>query len=265
RTLLFRRTLSAKLKCFVKLTRKNTEWCWFKQHQDAFDDLKHKICSPPTLKYYYVQKPVTLICDASQFGLGAACLQEGAPVAYASRTQTQTEVHYAQIEKELLAVVFACTKFNDYICGKQIYIETDHQPLVTNHNKPIYTAPAKLQHMMLRCRNTTSQSHTRKGKDIPCRHTLHSPRACTNELYDDPADIEAMSIWHILSSRLKDLQTCAALDPALQSLCSILKSGWPSSQSKLPLEIHEYFPFRDELTVDEDVLMKGQRIVVPTQ
>lgn len=77
--------LSAPLR---ELTCKNTEWCWYKQHQDAFDNLKQMISSPPTLKYYDVQTPVTLTCDASQFGIGAACLQEGAPVAYASRTLT---------------------------------------------------------------------------------------------------------------------------------------------------------------------------------
>lgn len=82
-----------------------------------------------------------------------------------------------------------------------------------------------------------------------------SPGACPNELYDDPADFEVMSVRHILSSRLKELQTHTAQDPVLQSLCSILKSGWPSSQSKLPVPV--------ELTVDKDVLMKGQRIVVP--
>ncbi len=90
-----------------------------------------------------------------------------------------------------------------------------------------------------------------------------SPGACPNELYDDPADFEVMSVRHISSSRLKELQTHTAQDPVLRHVCCILKSGWPSSQSKLPVEIREYFPFRDELTIDEDVLMKGQRIVVP--
>lgn len=253
--------LSAPLR---ELTCKNTEWCWFKQHQDAFDDLKHKISSSPTLRYYDVNKPVTLTCDASQFGLGAACLQEDAPVAYASRTLTQTEVHYAQIEKELLAVVFACTKFNDYIYGKQIQIETDHQPLVTILNKPIYTAPARLQRMMLRLQKYNFTITYKKGKYMYLADTLsRSPGACPNELYDDPADFEVMSVRHISSSRLKELQTHTAQDPVLRHVCCILKSGWPSSQSKLPVEIREYFPFRDELTIDEDVLMKGQRIVVP--
>lgn len=253
--------LSAPLR---ELTCKNTEWCWFKQHQDAFEVLKHRISSPPTLKYYDVLKPVTLTCDASQFGLGAACLQEGAPVAYASRTLTQTEVRYAQIEKELLAVVFACTKFNDYIYGKQIHIETDHQPLVTILNKPIHTAPARLQRMMLRLQKYNFTITYKKGKHMFLADTLsRSPRDSPDEHTDDGADFEVMSVQHISSSRLKELQTHTAQDPVLQRLCSIIKSGWPCSQSKLPAESREYFPFRDELTVDEDILMKGQRTVIP--
>lgn len=46
-----------------------------------------------------IDQPVTLTCDSSRFGLGAACLQGGKPIAYASRVLTQTEMHYAQVEK----------------------------------------------------------------------------------------------------------------------------------------------------------------------
>ncbi|KAL7832506.1 hypothetical protein SRHO_G00295240 [Serrasalmus rhombeus] len=112
-----------------KLTHKETAWCWFQQHQEAFDRLKSLLSSPPVLAYYDVKEPVTLTCDASCHGLGAACMQNGRPVAFASRVLTDTETRYAQIEKELLAVVFACTKFRDYIYGKPTIVETDHQPL----------------------------------------------------------------------------------------------------------------------------------------
>lgn len=77
--------LSAPLR---ELTHKDVEWCWLKQYQDTFNKLKEVITSPPTLRSYDVKKPVTLMCDASQFGLGAACLQQNAPVAYSSRTLT---------------------------------------------------------------------------------------------------------------------------------------------------------------------------------
>ena len=91
-----------------QLLHKEVVWNWTEHQQNAFDRLKTCVSSPPVLHYYDVRQPVTLTCDASQYGLGAACLQEENPVAYASRTLTQTETRYAQIEKELLAVVFAC-------------------------------------------------------------------------------------------------------------------------------------------------------------
>lgn len=71
------------------------------------------------------------------------------PVSTASRTIIHTEQHYAQIEKDLLTVVFACSKFKDFIFGKTFTVETDHQPLVTILNKPIHAAPARLQRMMM--------------------------------------------------------------------------------------------------------------------
>ena len=62
------------------------------------------------LKYFNVNESVVIQCDASQVGLGATLLQNDQPVAYASRSLTLTEQRYAQIEKECLAIVFACEK-----------------------------------------------------------------------------------------------------------------------------------------------------------
>ena len=66
--------------------------------QRAFDNLKAAITSTPALKFCDVSKPVTLTCDASFGGLGAACWQDGLPVAYASISLTKTEQNYAQID-----------------------------------------------------------------------------------------------------------------------------------------------------------------------
>lgn len=80
-------------------------------------------------------------------------MQNGRLVAFASRALVDTETQYAQIEKELLAVVFACTKFEDYVYGKATVVETDRQPLVTIMKKPIHVAPAWLQRMLLAWRS----------------------------------------------------------------------------------------------------------------
>ncbi len=123
----------------------DTAWTWDSIHQRASDNLKTAISSAHALQFYDVHKPVTLSCDSSFGGLGAACLHDGLPVAYASRSLTKAEQSYAQIEKELLAVTFACNKFHDYIIGKQVIVETDHKPLQTIMKKPLLSAPMRLQ------------------------------------------------------------------------------------------------------------------------
>lgn len=92
-----------------------------------------QLASAPTLAYFNIYLPVTITCDASQYGLDAACLQTSfngdlMPVSYASLTLMDTEQCYAQIGKELLAVVFACSKFKDFVFGKTFTVETDHHP-----------------------------------------------------------------------------------------------------------------------------------------
>ena len=72
---------------------------------------------------------VVIECDASQHGLGACLMQCEQPVAYASRALTVSETNYAQIEKELLAIVFAVQKFDSYVYGRKIVVESDHKPL----------------------------------------------------------------------------------------------------------------------------------------
>ena len=69
---------------------------------------------------------MTIQCDSSQSGLGAAILQEGHLVEFASRALTPTEQTWSQLEKEQLAVYFALDRFHTYVYGRQVCVETDH-------------------------------------------------------------------------------------------------------------------------------------------
>ena len=79
------------------------------------DAVKKALTEAPVLRYYDVTKPVTIQCDASDTGLGVVLLQGGQPICYASRALTDTERRYAQIEKELLGMLWSCDKFDQYI------------------------------------------------------------------------------------------------------------------------------------------------------
>ena len=115
----------------------------------AFKKAKKLVCKAPVLTHYDVNKPIKLYCDASPYGLGACLMHvvEGQkmPVAFASRTLTQTESKYAQVEREALEIIFAVKKFNQYLCGREFTLVTDHRPLgkIFGHDQGVPTLAAE--------------------------------------------------------------------------------------------------------------------------
>ena len=91
--------------------------------------MKQLITSARTLAYYDVNQEVTLEVDASKQGLGAVLLQERKLVAYSSKSFRPTEQGYAQIEKEMYAIIFNTERFHQYIYGRHIEVSIDHKPL----------------------------------------------------------------------------------------------------------------------------------------
>ena len=71
--------------------------------------------------------------------VGAALMQDGRPIEYASRALIET--HYAQIEKEMLAIVFSLEHFNQYAFGQHVNVKSDHKLLETTLQKPLSQAP----------------------------------------------------------------------------------------------------------------------------
>ena len=89
-----------------EVTKNDNEFLWDDQvHGAALEETKKILSTTPVLKYFDPGATPTLQCDASMHGLGACLMQDGHPVAYASRSLSPTEVQYVQIEKELLAIV----------------------------------------------------------------------------------------------------------------------------------------------------------------
>ena len=114
----------------------------------------------------------TLQCDTSSFGLGAVLLQKRQPVAYASQALTEPETHYAQIEKELLSVLFWLEKFHAYTYGRHVTVEKDHKPLETIMRKSLHEAPRRLQRILPRLQQYDFNILYVPGKDVPVADAL---------------------------------------------------------------------------------------------
>ena len=145
---------------------------WQPAQEEAFVKLKEQCCGQPVLKYFDVKKPVEIQCDASQHGLGAVLIQDGQPTAYSSRSLTDVEGRYAQIEKEMLSIVHACKKFHPYIFGKEVTVYNDHKPLEQILKKPLLAAPMRLQRMILNLQWYDLIVKYRKGKEMYLPDTL---------------------------------------------------------------------------------------------
>ena len=128
-----------------ELTTKGVDFQWDDPQQAAFDALKAAVTTTPVLRYYNLEEEVTLQCDASQSGLGAALMQNDQPVAHVSRALTSAETRFAQMEKELLPVLFAYQRLDAYVYGRaNVNVESDHKPLEMIMGKTLDADPKRL-------------------------------------------------------------------------------------------------------------------------
>ena len=118
--------------------------------------------------------------------------------------------------------------------------------------------------MMLRLQKYNFNIVYKKGSQMYITDTpSRAPRTTTEQHNNETGDYEIMSVQHISSSRLTELREHTVSDPVLQKLSGVISKGWPSKQAQLPPEIRQYFPYRDELAVEDGVVMKGPKTVIP--
>ena len=263
--------LSAVTEPLRQLEHKDANWKWLPVHDDAVRKVKDLICKAPVLRYFDLAIELTLQCDASESGLGYALLQQGQPVAFGARGMTQTERKYAQIEKEMLAIVCGCEKFDQFIYGHKITIETDHKPLVSISQKPIHNAPKRLQRMLLHMQRYDFNITYKKGSEMYLADTLSRAHLEHSVPLTLPQSefchaIELLDLKEhlpISSKRLKQIQEATNTDSTLQTLQERILLGWPLHKSEVPLEVRPYAKCHDELSAQEGILFKGSRIIIP--
>ncbi|GJU58374.1 reverse transcriptase domain-containing protein [Tanacetum coccineum] len=115
------------------LLEKETPFVFSKDCIDSFETLKKKLTEAPILVVPDWNLPFELMCDASDFAIGAVLGQRKTkhfqPIHYASKTMTEAQIHYTTTEKEMLAVVYAFEKFRPYLVLSKSIVYTDHSAL----------------------------------------------------------------------------------------------------------------------------------------
>lgn len=256
--------LSTVMEPIRRLTHQDVKWEWTEEHDRALEEIKTLATSAPVLAYYEPNKNLVIQCDASSTGLGAALLQDGHPLAYASRALTDTECGYAQIEKECLAIVFALERFHQYTFGRKTIVLSDHKPLESIVRKPLHKAPKRIQGMLLRLLQYDTEVEYTKGKEMYIADTLsRAYLKDSDESSDQFSQVNAVGHLRINPASLQDLRDATHKDEDMVTLKSIILQGWPENKQDVPSQTTPYFAFRDELSVHDGLIFKGERIVVP--
>nr|GEY75469.1 reverse transcriptase domain-containing protein [Tanacetum cinerariifolium] len=114
----------------TRLLKKETPFVFSKDCIDAFETLKKKLSKAPILVVPDWNLPFELMCDASDFAIGAVLEQRKMkhfqPIHYASKTMTKAQIHYTTTEREMLVVVYAFEKFRAYLVLSKSIVYMDH-------------------------------------------------------------------------------------------------------------------------------------------
>ena len=243
------------------LLKKDSVFQWSSSHSAAFESIKQSICQEVTLAFFDPEKETVVQVDASLRGLGSALIQEGKVIAFASRALTDTEKRYANIEREMLAVVVACEKFHSYLFGKKFTVESDHKPLEMIHLKNLTAAPPRLQRMLLRLQGYDLIIKYKPGTEM----LLADPLSRLNPLpSEDTLDLHRkVCLVQFSDTKLDSLKQDTSADPELSALREIIHAGWPGKRQQVPVHLRKYWAYRDELSIENGLILKGERVIIP--
>ena len=258
------------------LLKKNVRWLWTKERQKSFEDSKERLIKADLLVHFDAKREIILTCDASKYGIGAVMshiMDDGTerPILFVSRTLAPAERNYSQIEKEALGVIFAVKKFHRYIFGHKFTIANDHQPLqrLFNAEKELPTmVSGRIKRWALILSTYEYQFRYLPGSKIPHADAM-SRLPVQSTIHDNveipiPAEIIFMLKEISGSVGLKEAQKATKNNPELQRIRKFIEEGWPENEP-VPVHLKGYFSRKSELTIEQDILMWGTRVVVPLE
>jgi len=241
-------------------------WSWGDEAKRAFNKIKEALVSTKVLQYYDLKKPVTLTVDASMRGLGAAIIQQDRVVAYASRALTPTEQRYAQIEKEMLAVVYGCEKFHKLLYGRDTFlVESDHKPLESILKKEIHKAPLRIQRMILKLQPYDFNLVHKSGKDMGLADCLSRLPLENQDEKTIDEELMVLKLDTLSCSNHDKIARATQADEQFQVLAKVIIRGWPETKCEVPVEAVPFWDYRDEISIYNGVLYRGERVCIPKE
>lgn len=249
------------------LLRKEVDWKWTADHQRGWEKIKEVITKAPVLAQYDRMLPTRVSADASTKGLGAVLEQQYGknwkPVVFASKALSPTEKRYAQVEKEALALKWACEKFESYLLGLPTFdLLTDHKPLIELMKiKPISDLSARLQRFRMGLLRFSYNILYVPGKqfftpDLLSREPLDVGQEDLDVLEEEAFIESIIQALPCSDQKLEEIKQRQTED----SECRIIKESITNNDWPKQFSLSKY---SSEFNIHQGLLMKGCRIFIP--
>ena len=268
--------LSATSGAIRQLLKQVNSFEWNEPQQRAFAAIKDALRDPRVLRHFDPRGEVVIATDASGQGLGGVLQQrdpntnELHPVLYVSRSLTDPETRYSTIEKELMGVVFALERLRFYTLGREVTVQTDHQPLVGLAKKDLDSLSIRLRRFMERLFPFVIKWQHIPGKenilpDYLSRYPATPPNpyeaaiASVDKQVDDGYALVLLhggTLFEILAEHSR-------IDLGFQFVREYIAHGWPDQRHVHPTA-RCWFPQRDEIRDAYPFLaLMDDRVLIP--
>ena len=241
------------------------------EFQQAFCRAKESIAKSLRCLAYFrpePEVPTAISCDASPCGLGAILWQQDQhgqwlPVSCASRSLTDVETRYSQLEREMLGVVFALQRFRQYVLGREVEVRTDHKPLISIVRKPFDDVPPRLQRWLVSLMPYSYRLVHVPGERLLCVDALS--RAPVSDSTQSPAEARSMAeyVGLVLEASPVGLDQVAQATDEDATLRNIMRRVTTSTWSNTTALEEPYLLVRDQLSAADGVLLFNSRVIIP--
>ncbi|UYV76561.1 K02A2.6-like, partial [Cordylochernes scorpioides] len=269
----FIRNIADILAPFYHLLKKNSKWNWTGEHRILFAKCKALLTNESVLAHYDATRELVLACDASSYGLGVVLShgndrKEETPIAFASRTLTEAERRYSQLEKEALSIIFGCEKFRQYLLGREFVLITDNRPLmhIFSPQKPIpICAASRIKRWSLKLSAFKYTVEFRKtddngNADALSRLPLVSK---TTESLDEDQVLLLRKMSEVPFS-FQDVAVETRRDKLLSIvLRNVRENNWQIPKVSQENPLCSYYRIKDELSCEFGCLQWRERVVIP--
>ena len=195
------------------------------------------------------------------------------PLHSPQKSLSTAQANYSNIERETLALIFGITRFHTYLFGKSFKVHTDHKPLAMIWDKPLTSAPPRLQRLLIKIQGYNFDIEYKPGNTMLLSDTLSRlPNQSKNkeiplDLRIDGVNLEdidsQMDLINFGSAKQCALQEETHKDPTLIELRKMVNTGWLETIKEVPDNLRQYWSFRDEIGASQGVLFKGRQVIIP--